>query len=134
MNEQILVVDDNLINLKLACEILEDEKFEVHRASSAEEAFNILKSMRPDLILLDIGMPRMDGFMMTRKLKEDVRTKDLVVIALTASAMKGDDVKAYEAGFDGYLTKPIDTRLFGSQVREFVNKKNRKNENSDSRR
>jgi CheY-like chemotaxis protein len=132
MSIQILVVDDNLTNLKLACEILEYEKYEVHRASSAEEALNILSSISPDLILLDIGMPKMDGFMMTRKLKSNLRTKDLPVIALTASAMKGDDVKAYEAGFDGYLTKPIDTRQFASQIKVFLNKKNKNNENSNS--
>ncbi len=126
MNRQILVVDDNLTNLKLACEILELEKFEVRQASSAEEAFTKLRAVRPDLVLLDIGMPGMDGFTMTRKLKNDPATKDLLVIALTASAMKGDDTKAFEAGFDGYLTKPIDTRLFASQIKEFVNKKNKK--------
>lgn len=118
---QILVVDDNPINLKLACNILENDNFEVQRASCAEEALAALESYFPDLILLDIGMPGMDGFMLTKKIKEDKKTKHLKIVALTASAMKGDDIKAYNAGFDGYLTKPIDTRTFSSQVREFIN-------------
>jgi CheY-like chemotaxis protein len=134
MKTLILVVDDNITNLKLASELLEYEKFDVQRASSAEEALRLLKSIIPDLILLDIGLPGMDGFMMTRKLKENPRTKNLLVAALTASAMKGDDSKAYKAGFDGYFTKPINTRIFASQIKEFLNKKNRKNENSHSRR
>ncbi len=121
---QILVVDDNATNLKLACDILESENFNVHRASSAEEAMSVLEVHAPDLILLDIGMPGTDGFMLIEKLKSNENTRGLVVVALTASAMKGDDIKAYKAGFDGYLTKPIDTRSFGSQVREFLNENN----------
>src|SRR4030095_14496044 len=121
---QILVVDDNAVNLKLACDILESENFKVRRAVSAEGALAELESYEPDLILLDIGMPGMDGFTLTKKIKSSDKTKHLVVVALTASAMKGDDIKAYKAGFDGYLTKPINTRSFGSQVREFLNGKN----------
>ncbi|NOS86910.1 MAG: response regulator [Ignavibacteria bacterium] len=119
--KRVLVVDDNLINLKLACDILESENFEVIRATSADEAIAILEEAIPDLVLLDIGMPGMDGYMLTRKLKSLEKTRDLKIVALTASAMKGDDVKAYEAGFDGYLTKPIDTRNFASSVSKFIN-------------
>lgn len=118
---RILVVDDNIINLKLACDILEGENFDVIRATSADEAIAILEEDLPDLVLLDIGMPGMDGYMLTQKLKSLDKTRDLKIVALTASAMKGDDIKAYKAGFDGYLTKPIDTRNFGSSVRKFIN-------------
>ena len=117
---RVLVVDDNIINLKLACDILECEDFEIRRATSAEEAIIVLETYVPELILLDIGMPGMDGFTLTKKIKSSDKTRHLKVVALTASAMKGDDVKAYEAGFDGYLTKPIDTRNFCSQVRKFI--------------
>jgi CheY-like chemotaxis protein len=119
--KEILVVDDNVTNLKLACDILEGENFNILRATSAEEAITVLETNMPDLVLLDIGMPGMDGFMLTQKLKSNERTKNLKIVALTASAMKGDDIKAYKAGFDGYLTKPIDTRTFTSQVRKFIN-------------
>jgi two-component system, cell cycle response regulator DivK len=120
---QVLIVDDNLINLKLACEVLESDKFEVKRASSAEEALVLLKSYTPDLMLLDIGMPGIDGFMLTIMLKNSSATRNLPIVALTASAMKGDDIRAFNAGFDGYLTKPINTRTFASQVKEFIKPK-----------
>ena len=119
---KILVVDDNLINLKLACDILESENFHVRRATCSEEALDVLDSYEPDLVLLDIGMPGMDGYMLTQKIKSSDKTKQLKIVALTASAMKGDDIKAFKAGFDGYLTKPIDTRNFCSQVKKFIGK------------
>lgn len=128
---QVLVVDDNIINLKLACELLEKDDFHVKRATSAEDALVVLKSYKPDLVLLDIGMPGMDGFMLTKELKNNEKTKNLKVVALTASAMKGDDIKAFKAGFDGYLTKPIDTRNFCSQVREFIKPNSHNNENTN---
>jgi CheY-like chemotaxis protein len=130
--KEILVVDDNVTNLKLACDILEGENFKVLRATSAEEAIAVLETNMPDLVLLDIGMPGMDGFMLTQKLKSNEKTKNLKIVALTASAMKGDDIKAYKAGFDGYLTKPIDTRTFPSQVRKFMNTDITGNENTDN--
>lgn len=119
--EQILVVDDNIINLKLACDILEGANFKVQKATCAEEALVILESFAPDLVLLDIGIPGIDGYMLTKKIKSNKKTKHLKIVALTASAMKGDDIKAYNVGFDGYMTKPIDTRSFCSKVREFIN-------------
>lgn len=117
---EVLVVDDNAINLKLACDILEGDGFIVHRASGADEAIASLKVNTPDLVLLDIGMPGMDGYMLTKQIKSEDKTRHLKVVALTASAMKGDDIKAFKAGFDGYLTKPIDTRNFSEQVRKFI--------------
>jgi CheY-like chemotaxis protein len=120
MVHSILVVDDNAINLKLACTILECNNFNVMRATSAEEAILVLENTLPDLMLLDIGLPGIDGFMLTKKIKSNIKTKDLTIVALTASAMKGDDDKAFSAGFDGYLTKPIDTRNFTEQVKKFL--------------
>jgi CheY-like chemotaxis protein len=76
--------------------------------------------MLPDLILMDIALPGMDGLTLTRKLKADPRFKDVPVVALTAFAMKGDDRKALDAGCDGYITKPIDTRALPEQVQAFL--------------
>jgi len=112
----ILVVDDNPTNLKLAVDVLECAGYTLHRAVDAEQALLVLQHARPDLILMDIALPGMDGLTLTRKLKSEPATKDIRIIALTAFAMKGDEQKAREAGCDGYITKPIDTRLLPVQV------------------
>lgn len=122
MTAYIFVVDDNPINLKLACDVLEFEGYTVGKAADAEEAQEILQNMTPDLILMDIALPGMDGLTLTRKLKEDERLRSVPIVALTAFAMKGDDRKALEAGCDGYITKPIDTRRLPQQVEEFLRK------------
>ena len=114
----ILVVDDNPTNLKLAADVLECAGYQVFKAVDAEQALLVLHEKPPDLILMDIALPGMDGLTLTRKLKSEPATKDIRIIALTAFAMKGDDQKAHEAGCDGYITKPIDTRLLPVQVAE----------------
>jgi CheY-like chemotaxis protein len=116
----VLVVDDNPTNLKLACALLETEGYLVERAANAEEAVAILRRTRPGLILMDIHLPDMDGLTLTRKLKANEATKQVPIVALTATAMKGDEQKAYEAGCDGYISKPIDTRKFLYQVKQFL--------------
>ena len=108
--EPILIVDDNPTNLKLARVLLAGEGYEVRTALNAEEAVVALAEYRPRLILMDIQLPGMDGLTFTRCLKADPATRDIVVLALTAYAMKGDDERAVEAGCDGYVSKPIDTR------------------------
>jgi CheY-like chemotaxis protein len=113
---RILIVDDNPVNLKLASEVLEMEGHAVEKAVDAEQARELLRHSMPDLILMDIALPGMDGLTLTRILKADLRLKHIPVVALTAFAMKGDDRKAYEAGCDGYITKPIDTRELARQV------------------
>lgn len=110
MSARILVVDDNPINLKLASDLLEMEGYVVDRAFDAEQALQAIQAQRPDLILMDIALPGMDGLTLTRQLKADDATRHIVIVALTAYAMKGDDQKAREAGCDGYIAKPIDTR------------------------
>lgn len=112
----LLVVDDNPTNLKLAVDVLEFEGHEVLQAAGAAEAEGILRLRRPDLILMDIQMPGMDGLTFTRKLKEDPGLRDIPVVAMTSFAMKGDAQKAYAAGCDGYIAKPIDTRTLSAQV------------------
>jgi CheY-like chemotaxis protein len=86
----------------------------------AEAAQVVLTDTLPELILMDIALPGMDGLTLTRKLKSDERTRHIRIIALTAFAMKGDDQKALDAGCDGYITKPIDTRKFPAQVMKFM--------------
>jgi CheY-like chemotaxis protein len=116
MSAKILVVDDNATNLKLISDLLEFEGHEILRAVDAEEAQIVLISTLPDLILMDIALPGMDGLTLTRKLKADGRTGQIRIVALTAFAMKGDEQKAFAAGCDGYITKPIDTRKLPEQV------------------
>jgi len=116
MSPKVLIVDDNTINLKLASDVLTNEGFVVERAQDAEQAKLVLERLLPDLILMDIAMPGMDGLTLTRVLKSDPRFTRIPVIALTASAMKGDDQRALAAGCAGYIAKPIDTRRFGAQV------------------
>jgi two-component system, cell cycle response regulator DivK len=108
--EAILVVDDQPANLKLARVMLASEGYEVRTAADAEEALTVLRDFRPRLILMDIQLPGMDGLELTRRLKADPATRDVVILAMTAYAMKGDDEKALAAGCDGYVSKPIDTR------------------------
>src|SRR5262245_60117873 len=104
----ILVVDDNPTNLRLATSLLEMEGYEVGQAVDAETAQAAIRNRQPDLILMDVALPGMDGLTLTRKLKSDAMTRDIRIVALTAFAMKGDDQKAFDAGCDGYISKPID--------------------------
>jgi CheY-like chemotaxis protein len=105
----LLVVDDNAINLKLLVIVLAEEGYDVRTALDAEEALSVLETFRPRLILMDIQLPGMDGLQLTRLLKQDPARGDIRIIAVTSYAMKGDDQKAFEAGCDDYITKPIST-------------------------
>jgi CheY-like chemotaxis protein len=120
VSARILVVDDNPTNLKLASEVLELEGHDVLRAMDAEQALDVLQLHSPDLILMDIALPGMDGLELTRRLKADARTRAVPIVALSAFAMKGDEEKALASGCDGYITKPINTRTFPAQVAAFL--------------
>ena len=120
MTARILIVDDNATNLKLASEVLEMEGHEIVRATDAEQAMELLRDMLPDLILMDIALPGMDGLTLTRKLKAIDRLKSVPIIALSAFAMKGDEQKALAAGCDGYIAKPISTRTFPHQISAYL--------------
>ena len=117
---QILIVEDNPINMKLAADVLEAEGMRVERAADAESATVLLESLEPDLILTDIALPGMDGLTFVRQCKAHPRLRHIPILALTAFAMKGDDVKALAAGCAGYITKPIQTRHLGEQVRKYL--------------
>jgi CheY-like chemotaxis protein len=106
----VLVVDDNPTNLKLIAYLLQAKGYDVHTATDAESALEQVANVKPALILMDLQLPGMDGLELTRRLKSDPATKQIVVIAVTAYAMKGDEERARAAGCDGYVPKPVDTR------------------------
>ncbi len=121
-NSRILIVDDNLINLKLVSDLLQSSGYEISKAIDAEEALKAIRKAPPDLILMDVGLPGMDGLSFTRHLKADDSTKHIRIVALTAFAMKSDEREAFEAGCDGYISKPIDTRSLPDQVARSLRK------------
>jgi CheY-like chemotaxis protein len=118
--EGILIVDDNPANLKLARVLLRSEGYEVRTAIDAEEAIEILRAFRPRLILMDVQLPGMDGLELTRRLRADPATAGIIVVALTAYAMKGDEERVLAAGCDGYVAKPIDTRALPGVIADYL--------------
>lgn len=119
-NEKILIVEDNQTNLKLFNVLLTIEGYQVQTAKDGYEALDILNIYKPNLILMDIQLPGMDGLELTRKLKTDPKYKDLPIVAITAYAMKGDKEKALASGCAGYITKPIDPKNFLQIIAEFL--------------
>ena len=117
---RILLVEDNPANQMLASAVLERDGFEVTIAESADDAQAAILRQKPDLILMDVQLPEMDGLSFTRQLKADPATSSITVIAMTAHAMLGDREDAIAAGCAGYISKPIDTRTLGEQVRGFL--------------
>ena len=120
--EPVLIVDDNPMNLKLERTLLELENYKVLTAKSAEDAIETLKSFQPHLIVMDLQMPGMDGVELTRKLKSDPKTQKIKVLLLTSYAQMGDEKRAVEAGCDGYVYKPIDTKTFPGIVADCLHK------------
>lgn len=119
-NEPILIVDDSPTNMKLISFLLSNKGYQVQAASSAYEALELIPKIKPRLILMDLQMPGMDGLTLTRKLKSHEETRGITILAVTAYAMKGDEQKALEAGCDGYLTKPIDTRALPGIIAKYL--------------
>ena len=117
---QVLVVDDNPINLELASFVLAADGWQVSIAADALEALQHLARSLPDLILMDIQLPGMDGLTLTRQIKADPALRHITVVAFTAYAMKGDEEAMRAAGCDGYLAKPIDVARFAAQVRQLL--------------
>jgi two-component system, cell cycle response regulator DivK len=117
---RVLIVDDNAMNIALTRIVLEVENFEVETAADGLQAMQKVTSFRPELILMDIQIPGSDGLELTQTLKRNPTTRHILVIAFTALARYGDETRLRAAGCDGYLTKPIDVKTFGSQVRSFL--------------
>jgi two-component system cell cycle response regulator DivK len=115
--ELILIVEDNDKNLKLVRDVLQFNGYQTAEAMTAEDGLVLARSQHPALILLDIQLPGMDGFAALRQLRADPITKSTPVIAVTASAMEQDRQKILAAGFDGYMTKPINVKKFTEEIR-----------------
>lgn len=121
--EKILVVEDNEKNRKLIRVILKSKGYELIEADDAEKALELLNNnLRPDLILMDIGLPGMDGLELTRQIKQNELTKNIPVIAVTAHAMRGDEEKILAAGCDNYISKPIKVGEFPGTIEELLQK------------
>jgi CheY-like chemotaxis protein len=113
---RILIVDDNPTNLKLVAYLMSAKGYEVTTALDADAALAAIERSRPALILMDLQMPGIDGLELTKKLKADPLTRGIIVVAVTAYAMKGDEQRARAAGCDDYVTKPIDTRALPETI------------------
>jgi len=120
-SQKILVVEDNQDNRELVVKVLKINGYKVIEAVDGEEALEKTKTENPDLILMDLFIPKIDGYEVTRRLKSDKDLKYIPVIALTAHAMKGDMEVALAAGCDGYMPKPIDVRELPKQIEYFMN-------------
>ncbi len=120
MKKIVLIVEDDLKSLKLFRDLLQATGYATLEATNGKKAVELAREKKPDLILMDIQMPVMDGFEATKILKADAETRNIPIIALTSYAMKEDEEKIREAGCDGYITKPIDTRGFLKKVAEYL--------------
>lgn len=109
---KVLVIEDNPMNMELATDLLQLQGHEVLQATSAFEALGLLHKVKPDLILMDIQLPGLNGLDLTRELRQDPRTRDIPIIAITAYAMMSDEEKAFQAGCNAYIPKPIETTKF----------------------
>ncbi len=119
-NKTILIVEDNWLNLKLAASVLNMEDYNVLEAKNAEEGIKLAREKKPDLILMDIQLPDMDGMSATKIIKNDPELEGIPVVALTAHAMSDDKERFMAAGCDGYITKPIDTIYFAKTVSGYL--------------
>ncbi len=120
---KILVVDDSSDNRELVVKVLKNKGYDIVEAVDGEDALRKAQDEKPSLILMDISLPKMDGYEVTRRLKGNEEYRDIPIIALTAHVMKGDKEKALEAGCAGYIPKPIDVRELPEQIRHYLKDK-----------
>jgi two-component system cell cycle response regulator DivK len=120
MSDLILIVEDNEKNMKLARDLLQYHGFATIEATNAEDGIALAKQRGPKLVLMDIQLPGMDGVNALAQLRSDAATSRIPVVAMTASVMKEDRERFDKAGFDGFITKPIDVRAFPQQVRDHI--------------
>jgi CheY-like chemotaxis protein len=125
---KVLVAEDNAVNRELLRELLESRGYNVMEASDGQEALQMLERTHPDILLLDIGMPVLDGFAVIRQIRKNPSYATLPVLAVTAYAMRGDRENVLNSGFDGYLSKPINARDLGNELERLLQK--RQNGNS----
>ena len=119
-NKTILVVEDNELNMKLVRSLLQLENYKVLEAENAEKGIQLARDHHPDLILMDIQLPGMDGLKAAELISADEDLKDISIVALTSYAMEGDKEKALAAGCAGYISKPIETRSFLKTIAEYT--------------
>ena len=117
---RVLIVDDNAMNVDLVSFLLAADGMQVESAADAAQASARIAAQHPDLILMDIQMPGVDGLELTRRLKADPATRHIPIVALTAYAMKGDEERMLAAGCDGYIAKPVEVASFTRRVRSFL--------------
>ncbi len=117
---KVAVIEDNDLNMKLVKTLLDIAGFDVIAAQDAETGIDLIREHGPDLILMDVQLPGMDGFSATKIIKQDETLKSIPVVALTSYAMEGDKDKATQAGCTGYISKPIDTRNFAKNVDRYI--------------
>ena len=122
-NELILIVEDNEKNLKLARDVLRFHGFRTIEATDGESAITMAAEQLPALVLMDIQLPGIDGIAAMKRIRADERTKHIPTVALTASVMTGDRERFNEAGFDGFIAKPIDVKTFPATVRTYLDAK-----------
>ncbi len=120
MAKKILIIDDNEKNRLLMSDILQYRGYEILQTGDGEKGVSMARQFKPDLILLDMQMPGIDGFTVAKILKSDALTKDIKVIAVTSLAMKGDKERILALGVDDYIAKPIDTRQFPVLVEKYI--------------
>jgi CheY-like chemotaxis protein len=118
--ETILIIEDNPANMELATDLLEVSGYKVLQAVDAEAGIEIARSSIPHLILMDVGLPGMDGLTAAGLMRKDPAMQDIPIVMLTAHAMHGDPEKAFAAGCNGYIAKPIDTRGFAGAIAAFI--------------
>ncbi len=116
----VLHIEDNMENRLLVRRLLQADGFEVMEAENARQALDALKAIIPDIILLDINMPDMDGYTLTSKIKSTPALRSIPIVAITANVMRGDREKVFNAGCDGYIEKPIDVDRFTDQLVAFL--------------
>ena len=128
--KKILVVEDNKINMYLSCRILKSSGYEVIEARSGEEGVELAIKEKPDLIIMDIQLPGIDGLETTKRIRESEANGEIPIIALTSYAMAGDKKKALKAGCTGYIEKPINPETFISEIKKFLEAKDEKGNSS----
>jgi CheY-like chemotaxis protein len=119
----VLVAEDNAVNRELLRELLESRGYNVMEASDGQEALQMMEQTRPDILLLDLGMPVLDGFAVVRQIRKNPSLATLPVLAVTAYAMRGDRENVLNAGFDGYLSKPINARELSNELERLLQKR-----------